>query len=515
MKTHFAAIGIMLLFVLSSFAAIGGSGSTDSGTYIGNPSSSENSLELSNGWTHRPVVEHFTGLSCPPCMNGAHPDLTRLWEESGYTDEQPWNYIEWHELNGGGEDDLATEDTRARMRFYQPEVSGTPCADIDGGFVEAGGSHVQTSSCSYDYVKAALEDSGNRDETDMKMVDIEVYTDFDAETRTFSIDVTVTYVADQETGDPFHDPRLNGILSVFMLEDFVTAWSKTLGEYALCRNVFREYAIEDQAFTIVQPGMNEAFHAEWEIPETMVDPDGNEIDIMIPINPLNVYPLAAVFDDDDRSSGGEDRNTDGDSHRGSPRSLQSATPKTTAYDKGNEKPEIVLPTPELFEANLTVLAEISDDSGDPDNSYLVWRPTQEANNTEEHWQIVEMEQTGAYWEGIIQVDETSRITYGVMTFDVEGAPSVTDFQYYPAATSAPQKDSGDDGFPIEYVAGGIGVIGLVSAMMVLPGMSRRKKEREAASPSEDIPATAESVESPEEYDPVGEATYTDAENVEE
>ena len=199
--------------------------------------SSEDTRELSNGWTHRPLVEHFTGLSCPPCMNGAHPDLTRLWEEEGYSAEQTWNYIEWHELNGGNEDDLATQDTYDRMKFYQPGSSGTPTADTDGGYVESGG-HQATSSCNYADVKQALEDSGSRDDSEMKMVDIEIYNSFNAQTNTFSIDVKATYLS--STGSIMEDPRLNGRLFIFMLEDNVTAWSKTLDEFALCHNVFRE-----------------------------------------------------------------------------------------------------------------------------------------------------------------------------------------------------------------------------------------------------------------------------------
>jgi len=477
MKNHFIAIVIAFMFIVSPFVTTGGSGSDVPDAAAS--TSGEAATDLSNGWTHRPIVEHFTGLSCGPCMNSAHPDLTRLWEESGYTDEQPWNYIEWHEYNGGGEDALATEDTRERMRFYQPEVSGTPNADIDGGYVEAGGSH-QTNGCDYDTVKQALEESGSRDENDMKMVDIEVHNSFDAANNRFIIDVTVTYISDQSTGDPFHDPRLNGHLYVFMLEDNVTAWSKTLGEYTLCHNVFREYAIEDEEFSILQSGFSQDFHVEWTIPDTMIsdpDDDGNyeEIPIQVPINPLNVYPLVAVYDEDDRSSGTENDNKDGDGHRGSPRALQSATPKTTAYDNGNEKPGIKLPTPELNDYEFVVKAELSDDGGEPDNGYLVWRNTQEANNTMEHWEIVEMEKDGDQWTGSIPVNETSELTYGVMTFDSDGASSITDKHYYPTETASPEKTD-DDEFPWEYYASAgaasLAVIGLV----VLPGVSRNKKD---------------------------------------
>jgi len=476
-KIPIIALIITLLLFVSPFFVIGET----------NPDAFETTTEtreLSNGWTHRPVVEHFTGLSCPPCMNGAHPDLTRLWEEEGYTAEQPWNYIEWHEYNGGHEDALATEDTRERMRFYQPGVSGTPDANIDGGYVEAGGSH-QSNSCDYATVKQALEDSGSRAENEMKMVDIEVYNSFDAGQSKFIMDIKVSYLS--TPGGLLDDPRLNGRLFVFMLEDNVTAWSKTLGEYTLCHNVFREYAIEDEYFTILQPDAGDAsvaeFHAEWEIPTTMVsDPDDDgtyeEIPIQVPVNPLNVYPLAVVYDDDDRTSGTENSNKDGDNGQGTPRALQSATPKTTAYDMGNQKPEITLPVPELEGEEFVVLAEITDDAGDPDNAYLVWRSTQEANNTEEHWQVVEMTNTGTQWQGTITVNESSSFTYGVMSFDSDGAGSVSEFSYYPTKTASTEEE--DDEFPWAYVGGGamVGLVAVLGVALVL-GKARNEDIREA------------------------------------
>jgi len=56
------------------------------------------------------------------------------------------------------------------------------------------------------------------------------------------------------------------------------------------------------------------------------DPDGDdnyeEMPIKIPINPLNVFPVAVVYDDDDRTTGTEDRNREGgEDNRGTPRAL--------------------------------------------------------------------------------------------------------------------------------------------------------------------------------------------------
>jgi len=147
------ALTLGFFLLLTPFLAFGGNSS-----HYSSSEEKKRGDNLSNGWTHRPIVEHFTGLSCSPCMNVAHPDLTRLWEEEGYTAEQPWTYVEWHEYNGGHVDDLATEDTKERMRFYQPGVSATPCADVDGGYVECGGAH-QSNSCDYETVKQALHNS--------------------------------------------------------------------------------------------------------------------------------------------------------------------------------------------------------------------------------------------------------------------------------------------------------------------------------------------------------------------
>src|SRR5512137_1173169 len=69
----------------------------DSGT-------SSDVMPVPGGYRHRPVVEFFTGLSCPSCMGGPHPDMEKLWEENGYDPQQDFTYVVFHELNGGGED---------------------------------------------------------------------------------------------------------------------------------------------------------------------------------------------------------------------------------------------------------------------------------------------------------------------------------------------------------------------------------------------------------------------------
>ncbi len=292
-----------------------------------------------NDWTHRPVLEHFTGLSCPPCMSGAHPDSTQLWQEEGYTEGNPWNYIEFHELNGGGEDDLMTDESEDRMRYYQPGVSGTPSLEADGGYVQLGGSHGSTADANYADMKEALADSGNRDA--IKKVKLDVVSKFDG--SEFVINVTVEYLQNDEAFDPFNPlapDTLNGLLHVFMIEDNVTAWSTVNEEYVTTHNVFREYGMEGEEITL-EVGETWNKMAVWNVPTTAIR-DGEEEEIRVPINPLNVYPVAVLYDTDDTSSGrgdGSDNNDGGDGD-GTPRALNSATPMSSAYDADQTPPTI-------------------------------------------------------------------------------------------------------------------------------------------------------------------------------
>lgn len=371
---RFASIAIITLFIISGLmVALPGVGTTTQAT----PNETK---DHPYGWTHRPVLEHFTGLSCPPCMHGAHPDATRLWEEEGYLEGGPWNYVEFHELNGGQEDDLMTDDSRDRMRFYQPGGAGTPDLESDGGYVQLGGSHGSTAEATYDDMKEALQDSGERDA--IKKVNVQVGMIYDG--SIFSIKVNVDYIQNDEPffptpEEPIPDDTLNGILYIFMVEDNVTAYSQTLdndGEenpYVTVHNVFREYALEDKTFQM-QPGDSDEFYAEWEVPDTMII-DDEEVPIKIPVNPNNVMPVAVVFNDDDRSSGRGDgsENSDGDGGGGSPRALNSATPAQTAFDLDNKPPLIQVNDASSEDGNLKINAQIWDDGNELTAAFVIYR----------------------------------------------------------------------------------------------------------------------------------------------
>ena len=287
-------------------------------------------LPVPAGYVHRPVMEFFTGLSCPSCMGGPHPDMEKLWEESGYDPAQEFTYIAFHELNGGGVDDLNNQDSTDRMRFYQPGRSGTPDAEFDGGYIELGGV-ANTESVSYDSAKTAEQTCKDRYQTAIdplhplqslrngfKFVKLDVNQMFTGDS--FAVMVKATYLG---TSALVETKSLNGQLYVFMVEDNVTAFCKVNGQDELNHNVFRGYAFKAQAFTL-KSGESKDFTADWPIP------DGEKV----PVKPADVNAIAVVYDADDTSS----ENNNQGNRAGVPRAIQSSTPLSTAYDSQNDIP---------------------------------------------------------------------------------------------------------------------------------------------------------------------------------
>ena len=294
-------------------------------------------LPVPSGYVHRPVIEFFTGLSCPSCMAGPHPDMERLWNESGYDPKQDFTYVVFHELNGGGVDDLNDQDATDRMRFYQPGVSGTPDANFDGGYIEQGG--MTGGTLSYDTAKAGVQTCKDRVNTvidprhpiqsmrnGFKFVKLGVRMMFDG-SNGFTVMVGAEYLGTTAFVDT---KALNGQLYVFMIEDNVTAFSKVEKMDVLNHNVFRGYAFQAEAFSLT-PGQSKQFSTTWDIPKTKV-----------PIKPGDMSCVAVVYDADDTTS---QPGTQGNPNR-VPRAVQSATPLSTAYDNQ-------LPVPNIGSVKLT------------------------------------------------------------------------------------------------------------------------------------------------------------------
>ncbi|RLF66138.1 MAG: hypothetical protein DRN57_07695 [Thermoplasmata archaeon] len=317
------------------------------------------------GYVHRPLMESFTGLSCPSCM-GSGPDDASPEKAvhdtylGGLEDPSaPFSTVVFHELNGGGVDDLNTDEATARMRFYQPGLSGTPDVQFDGGDIEIGGFSASNKPIDPPTIDWALSTSGSRyNDAPLRPLDrlkwsfpyvrMELDQIFDG--SSYYVEVKATYEGNAKNLGGNLLP-LQGSLYVFMVEDNVTAYSKVYDMNVTNDAVFRGYAVSDERFSL-SPREEKTFSYTWDIP-----------DAKVPVKPQDVYAVGAIFDttDTDSSPGG----TDGNQRANSPRCVQSATSRSTAYDRANALPEVK--SIELVDSTVTVTM---DDEGGIAKGYL-------------------------------------------------------------------------------------------------------------------------------------------------
>ena len=380
-------------------------------------------LATPSGYIHRPIVEFFTGLSCPSCMNGPHQDMEKLWEENREIAEQPYTYIVFQELNGGGVDDLATEESKERMRYYQPGVSGTPDAELDGGYIKLGG--LSATSISYQTAKQGVDDCKNRFQNPINPLRplqslrsgfkyVELFVEQVFTGSGYAVSVEARYLG---TDNIISLQQLRGSLYVFMIEDNVEAYSTVEESVVTNNNVFRGYAVKAHEFTLSNDETYSVI-VDWPIPEATV-----------PIKPGDITAVAAVYDLDDTSSQQGSSGNDAQV----PRCIQSATPKSTAFDKENDMP-IVTDVSLSYNGELKIDASIDDENG-VTVAYVIYN-TESSNSTS--WENQEMELSGkevcddngicfAYADttasAVIPVDKGETVYYMILAYDGAGVES--------------------------------------------------------------------------------------------
>ena len=358
----FTAVAVVLLMMATLLA-----GPAGGGIPVERPSVEDGPTAIPSDFRgHRPLLEFFTGLSCPSCMGGPHPETEEMYANIRDDESVPWNYVVFHELNGGGEDGLANDGSYNRMRYYQPGVSGTPSIEVDGGWHTLGGMYgVDDISTSSNQV--ALDDATDRYNpsfdprhplavirNDFKFVNLEVSQHL--ENNDWVVMVKVNYLGMDRL---LIEEDLSGSLYVFMVEDDVTAWSKVEDDYVLNHNVFRGYAMEGMEFTM-SPGDEMTYAGVWTIPDIVVDPNEEYPEgTPVPIKTMDITAVVAVYDLDDTNSG----NGVNGNPNPVPRCIQSATPKSTAHDLSNSAEPVGDVTVTADGATLSFDAKIDDPDG--------------------------------------------------------------------------------------------------------------------------------------------------------
>jgi len=397
-RRHAAALAAVAtaLMLLPLLAAVAGVDALPGGDVIPTPTLGlDGPLVVPNGYNgHRPLFEFFTGLSCPSCMAGPHPDVEALYASTMSDESVPWTYVAFHELNGGGVDGLATDESQARMRYYQPGISGTPDAEVDGGWSELGGMYRKptpdqaNAQTAIDAATVRYEPHLNPRQPirggllpDFKYVNLEVEQYYqDGE---WAVVVNVTYLG---MGRVLLNRDLQATLSVFMVEDNVVAWSEVEGADTLNHNVFRGYALQDQAVAL-GTGENQLYAGSWKVPNITVEegadyPEGTPV----PVKPQDVVAVAAIFDTTDTSS------SDGvnGNPNAVPRCVQSATPNSTAYDRGNAADPVGEMTFSSEQGGLRIEVHL----GDPDGASTAAVFFTDEGPASANWTAVTMSLTG-------------------------------------------------------------------------------------------------------------------------
>lgn len=442
-KQNLIAILTCFLFVFSSFSISTGADTVEPDEYP-------------NGWTHRPIMEQFTSLGCPPCM-GIDPDVAKLWKEFREDPAVPVTFVSFHQINGGSDDEFASQEAKDRYTHYS--VQGTPDAQFDGGYIEELGGGDGT----YDTYKDHYFESGERD---VKPTELRVWQEFKEDRFVFT--VNLTYLGDGGISNPLDPDTLDSSVYLFVVEDDIMAWSSVEEKEVMTHNVFRETAMHNTQVELL-PGETWTNEVEWVIPETIMYPsghedhDGNEQEgehpILTPINPAEISVVAVVYDNDDTSrttTSGKTGNA-----ADTPRAANSATPESTAYDEQNEPPKVVS-YDENLNGNVAEVSALLEDEDGIGSAYVIYN-FHNGSYDNEAWGVMPME-----------IDENNLATASI-EFN-SGDPVwyrilLVDGKHGFAASDAKQFEGTGRGSDSEE-APGFGIFTVTVALLI--GLSRRR-----------------------------------------
>ena len=251
-------------------------------------------------YTHRPLLEFFTSLSCAPCMDNAHPAVHEVLDDADDIDGEPFEMVVFHQ-NIPGNDELTTTESTERYAHYKDDLrEGVPNMIFDGGYNELYPNDAAE-------IWGEIDASGGRD-----VAQATLWVRFEIAEGSLEYELKANNVGTSS---------ISGSLYLFVIENGVWAYSSHLDKNVSSDHVFRGYAMEDERQTIDANGWFNTSDS-WKIDQ----------DATVPINPDNISVVAALFDTSDHDvrppPNGEYVNLL------TFRCIQSATPESTEHDGG-------------------------------------------------------------------------------------------------------------------------------------------------------------------------------------
>ena len=307
-----------------------------------------------NGWTHRPVVEVFTSLSCSPCMSNSEPQVIAMHEALKADNSQPYTIVTFHQTNGGdGDDPTASQEAKDRYSYYSP--IGTPDGEIDGGYIQS------------QDLMSSVEEAGQRDVAPTTLNVTQTYNGEGA----FTVTATLTYLGEgfnPDLTDPTGIPQdiadgdtLDYEIQLFMIEHDVYAYSSQHGGMVVTPMVYRGNAGQPATGSL-DAGAEAVVMAEWAIPSEIEHPSGHATPGVKPLDPMvvpgNIEVVAVVYDQNDES-----KSSSPNPKQGLIRAINSATPRSTAYDAENEMPTVMQIDETTEDGNANIMAFFDDEDG--------------------------------------------------------------------------------------------------------------------------------------------------------
>ena len=356
MKGRFSAlcmVAVMLLTMVAAPLAASGEPMQET-TRIIEEVSTVSPREYPNGWTHRPVVEVFTSLSCSPCMSNSEPQVHAMQEMLAQDDSQPFTVVTFHQTNSAPNDDpTASQEAKDRYGYYSP--IGTPDGEIDGGYIQS------------QDLYSSIEEAGERD---VAPTTLNVTQTYNGE-GSFILTATLTYIGEGFNPDPT-DPAgwipdaldgdvLDYEIQLFMIEHDVYAYSSYVDSLVVTPMVYRGNA-GTPATGSLGAGEETSVMAEWAIPTEITHPDGHNTPGVHPLDPMiipgNIEVVAVVYDQND-----EAKSSSPNPKQGLIRAINSATPRSTAYDAENEMPTVAMVEETTSNGNANIMAFFDDEDG--------------------------------------------------------------------------------------------------------------------------------------------------------